>query len=402
MQGVAWTAQQMPSMARQQDAKNSKKQSSACHSRQRRARRGRAAGQGACRMLTSPEAVLVSLPNGPMEAMHFMDINTSDNAWTKGWPTGMELVQPPVKAYKHAEASRTFEVQMDADSPLILAESPERCSKVLEKLENGSSSEQHTLLQWLLKASRKLALSKPGCRIVQKAFDVAGTSDRDLIIMELKDHIVELYESPWGNHVLSRAIEVIPSAKNNFVISALLGRGVIASKHRFGCRIVCRLIEHCTEEQIGGILDEVLVEANLLAHHAYGNFVVQSLLEHALPARRCAVLSQILPDFATLAMHRTGSLVAQRALAYCQPEGQNLAIRALLQADETSSLVEVACNHYGSYVMEQLAGLRSQHGSVQEIAQILASNLPQLLASEHAEKVMVAFGVVPVAPLTKA
>lgn len=278
---------------------------------------------------------------------------------------------------------------------MAIVHSPERCNEVIQRLEEGDQTERLSVLLWFHKATRQLALSKPGCRVVQKAMEKTGGPDRDLIIAELKDHIAELYESPHGNHVLSRAIELLPTAKTAFIISALVGHGIAVSKHRFGCRVLSRLIEHCTEEeQMGVLLNEVLAEADALARHTYGNFVVQAALEHITPARRSAVLRQLLPGFASLAMHRTGSLVAQRVLDYCDAEGQDLALCALLQAEGESSIAEIACSHYGSYVIEQLATLRQNHHAAQQaITKILASNMSYLATSRHAQRVIIAFGL---------
>jgi len=347
-----------------------------------------------------PESVVLSLASDQCDAAHPAESYAVDEAWTKRMPTGMEAAEPPSKSYRHDEVSLTFKV--NTPSVLTLVDSPEGSNEIVEQLEDGSPAQRQKVLLWLHDSWRPLALSKLGCRIVQKALDVAGACDRDLIIGELKENIVELYESPWGNHVLSRAIEVLPAAKNSFVISALLGRGATVSKHRFGCRIVCRLIEHCTEEQIGGLLDEILEQADVLARHAFGNFVVQSAFEHALATRRAAMLATLLPDFASLAKHRTGSLVVQRALDYCDAEGQELGIQALLNAGGENSLLEVAGSHYGSYVIEQLAGLCHERGSVQKVGQILANNLQQLQVSDHAQRVIAAFGLATIDPAADA
>jgi hypothetical protein len=308
-------------------------------------------------------------------------------------------VSPAVMPSGDCDPLLACSFQTTLGSPMVLLNNVEQSNDVIDQLESADQAEKHKILMWLLKAIRQLALSKSGCRIVQKAFEVAGGSDRDMIIAELKDHIVELYESPHGNHVLSRAIEVLPAAKTAFIISALRGRCTAVSTHRFGCRVVCRLIEHCVEEQIGDLLDEVVLEADTLARHAYGNFIVQSTLEHMTVARRSAVLSRILPGFASMATHRTGSLVAQRALDYCDAQGQALAIQALYQQ---GSVVEIACSHYGSYVIEQVASLSSKHSSVHDMAYIIASNLEELHASEHAQRVLIAFGLAPATPLPTA
>lgn len=277
-----------------------------------------------------------------------------------------------------------------------LLSQPEHCNDVIDELERGSATEKHMVVLWLLLDIRQLSISKAGCRVVQKAFEVAGNSDRDLMIAQIQDRIVELYESPHGNYVLSKAIEVMPAAKNGFIISALRGRCAAVSKHRFGCRVLCRLIEHCEEAQIEDLLDEVMTVAPTLSQHQYGNFIVQSMFEHMGPARRQVLLQQLLPGFAAMCTHRTGSLVAQRILNYCDVAGQHAAIQALL---ESYAVVDVACSHYGSYVVEEIAGMQASHsGLVQMIWSILADNLHYLFSSEHAERVTQAFGLSPVSP----
>merc|ERR1719487_1697017 len=100
----------------------------------------------------------------------------------------------------------------------------------------------------------------------------------------------------------------------------------------------------------------------------------------------------MLPDIAALSMHRSGSLVVQRLLDYCDEDGKALAVNALLQGEDGCSIVEIACSHYGSYVIEQVAGLRQLYAT-QTVAFTLASNLHHLHISDHASRVVVAFGL---------
>merc|ERR1712196_223847 len=109
----------------------------------------------------------------------------------------------------------------------------------------------------------------------------------------------------------------------------------------------------------------------MLSRHPFGNYVVQTAMEHC-HTRSWDLLSQLLPDFATLVTNRTGSLVAQRVLDYSDGNHLTLALEALLQGDGASSLVEIACDRYGSYVIEQLGGL--QHSLRADVASILACN----------------------------
>lgn len=289
----------------------------------------------------------------------------------------------------------------DVISLSTLAKDPEYCNTMVDKLDSALTAEKHTLLEQLSAGSRQLALSRSGCRVIQKAFEVAGGPHRDLMISELREHVTELYESPHGNHVLSKAIEVLPASKTAFIVSAFRGRAIAVSKHRFGCRVMCRLIEHCGEEHIGELLDEVLAEASALSQHAFGNFVVQTALEHTAHARRSAIVSQVLPHFGLLCTHRTGSLVAQRILSYCDEVHQNLAIHALLKGNSGTSILEVATSHYGSYVLEQIASMctGTQVYLVEEVAHVLRGNLQFLTSSQHALRVIDAFGFVLAEPI---
>jgi len=72
-----------------------------------------------------------------------------------------------------------------------------------------------------------------------------------------------------------------------------------------------------------------------------------------------------------------------------------LAIEALVRGDVETSILDIACSRYGSFVIEQLA----MHRGAVEVAAILACNLDRLRTSEYAKKVMAAFGFARTQPL---
>jgi pumilio RNA-binding family len=304
-------------------------------------------------------------------------------------PTSSGLGATPAKMGKREIGSEVREAQK-------VLEKPEYVSEVMRKLEDGSPDERHSVLMELEGKMFALALSKSGCFIVQKALDVALGSDRDMIWTQLKDDIFSLYESPHGNHVLIKAIQVLPSAKVELITSALVGRCTTVARHRFGCRVVCRLIEYCKEDQISALLDELTVEADTLARHAFGNYVVQTALEHLSPFRRSSIVQKLLPKVASLAMQRCGSLVIQRIFDYCNDDDQAEVLNALLQ--DSNALVDASCNHFGSFVIEQIAAVRFNRSAIEIIKKILTCNLGRLLENDHAQRVINAFELAPSAP----
>jgi len=283
------------------------------------------------------------------------------------------------------------EVGEHLGDPLGLGESPRKSSEVLERLEHGSPTQRSQVLEWLLKAARPLALSKSGTRVVQRALEVAGGPGRDALVAELAPHAVELYESLHGNHVLTKVVEMMPSAALGPLIERLVERGPTAvARHRFGCRVMERLIEHCSETELGGLLDEIVAESGTLCRHPYGNFVVQHLLEHGTVRRQRDIMAQLLGSVPQLAMHRTASHVVQRALYYSEEEQRLAIVDAMLQAESPNSLVEVACSRYGSFVVEQLAGMRTPRS--EEVYRCISNGIPELVNSQFGIRVASRFG----------
>jgi len=272
-----------------------------------------------------------------------------------------------------------------------VGESPELSGEIIARLEGANKIERSQLVSWLLRAAMSLSLSKYGCRVVQKALELASSSDRDALVAALQPFVEELYDSPHGNHVLTKIVEVMPSAAIGFIIAKLLGKGSTVARHRFGCRVLERLIEHCDESQIGGLIDEIVSESAMLCRHPYGNFVVQHLIEHS-PAHRSPILESMLQDLPLLAVHRTASHVVQKIMDYSEEDGKEAIVASLLHAEKPNSLVEVACSRYGSFVVEQLADMNE---AGDEVKQSIITGSEELSHSPFGKRVLEHIGLAP-------
>merc|ERR1712086_816278 len=98
---------------------------------------------------------------------------------------------------------RSFAVQMDAayssfDGPCDLAR---QCS-----------------FHWVLEAFWPLALSKKGCRLVQKALDVGTPGFRLQALTILQTNVNKAIQSLHGNFVLRKLIELVPPLQLQFVL----------------------------------------------------------------------------------------------------------------------------------------------------------------------------------------
>jgi len=315
------------------------------------------------------------------------------------WRRPLPTVPESPTADAAGEPEETGGDGIDEEDPLKLAETKEGANKILERLE---SNESRKTLLWLKKALRPMSLDKHGCRVVQRALEIAPGELRTVLLAELEPHVVELYESANGNHVLSKVIEVIPGAKLRGLVAKLEEKGwEHVAKHRFGCRALERLIEHSSESELQGLIGMVKEKCEELSRHQFGNFVVQHLFEHQASCRP-DLLKPLLCKMSELAMHRTASHVVQSALYHCEEEGQKDIVESLLRATCPSPAIEqVAMGRYGSYVAEQLATLPSSWVQSVDLKQRLKSSLVELCAAENGfgRRVAEKFGLVDCVPL---
>jgi len=295
----------------------------------------------------------------------------------------------------HIGMSPVTPLHTELGNPLEVAENAEKCAALIAKFEKGNPEQWcelgEMLAQWLAPVVRRFALSREGCRVVQKVLETAGACSRDRLAKQLEQYIPELIGSPHGNHVVAKMVEIMPPGAIGFVIEAVQKNPAEIARHRFGCRILERLVEHCSEKQMSSVFDAVVGQAEPLCRHPYGNFVVSHLLEHGSDNRRVRILDQLLPVLPQLAVHRTASHVVQKAIDHCDETGKQRLVWRLLNAQSPHSFVEVACSRYGSFVVEDLA-----HVNVgkEEMRRYLETGIDRLNESQFGKKVIECFGVV--------
>eukprot|EP00930_Biecheleria_cincta_P096457 TRINITY_DN88301_c0_g1_i1.p1 TRINITY_DN88301_c0_g1~~TRINITY_DN88301_c0_g1_i1.p1 ORF type:complete len:290 (-),score=43.66 TRINITY_DN88301_c0_g1_i1:569-1417(-) len=197
-----------------------------------------------------------------------------------------------------------------------------------------------------------LALDPRGCRIVQRALELADHPWQVCLVQELQGHVREALESPHANHVLQRAIELMRPISLQFMLKELQswGRPASLARHRYGCRILERLIEHFPPDWLAPMVNEVLKDSQDLCRHVYGNFVMQHLLEHGERNHRRQIVDMILVDVTTTAASQHGCGVLDKALSYASQEDQQRLARRVLEED---GLLAMMANLRGGFAATQ-------------------------------------------------
>jgi len=270
-----------------------------------------------------------------------------------------------------------------------LGQDPEHCNQIIAQLGKQGFVARSAFAS-ILPATSTLAGSKYGCRVIQKAIEEGSADDHILIAKELKGKVTDLYRSPNGNYVVAKLIEKMPAKSISWILAELKGSMVNVARHQYGCRLLERLLEHGSSEQVADIVEELLPDAEPLCRHPFGNFVMQHIFEHGGSlAWQGQIVEQIVSVLPHLAKHRTASHVVQKALQFCDEAMQYKLVSALLNAEGEDSLVEVGCSRYGSFVVEELAGIQA---CSQRVCEILEAGLPRLAENQYGKRAIGKFG----------
>jgi hypothetical protein len=256
---------------------------------------------------------------------------------------------------------------------------------LLESLEAGGE-ERTAVLDALKGTVRVLAFNKSGCRVVQKALEVADRREAAALALELKGTIRKAVRCPHANYVIQKIVETLPASSAAFVAQELRGTSAIVARHSYGCRVLCRLMEYHASEgnnRLQAVINELLMDAAELSLHAFGHHVIQSILEHGTQQQRSKVAATLARDALNFGRHRSASYVMEKALTFCAPADQRLiAVKLLAQPESLPSLAD----QFGCRVAKALLRLPGDI-SIQAQTHFLAA-APALQKSKYGRRLL--------------
>jgi len=213
--------------------------------------------------------------------------------------------------------------------------------------------------------------SEQGCRLVQRAIEIAPTDVAARLAAELHDHVQELMASSHGNYVVQKIVEILPPAHSSFVAEELRHCAAQFARDKYGCRILVRLVEYSLSSPATVLLiDEILVHACDLSFHQYGHLVLKTLLEHGTNRDKSQIAS-VLRDYSLWMWAGNVSLsyVIEAALLSCSEQDQ-LCLAKCLMSGNDDWLSGLAATHSGAHVLGALLTLLTKLCKVQEAHRI--------------------------------
>merc|ERR1712187_847887 len=140
----------------------------------------------------------------------------------------------------------------------------------LDKLEEAHSCRD--VFEPIAENVWSLVSTSEGSHLLQRALDLANTSEQCLFAEKFQGRVLEAALSHNGNHVLQKCIKYLPSPNSQFIIDELRGHASEVAQTRCGCRVFERLLEHCPLAQVACLVDEVLSQPLVHCEDKYANF----------------------------------------------------------------------------------------------------------------------------------
>lgn len=234
----------------------------------------------------------------------------------------------------------------------------EASAELLAQLEAGGAARAGAL-EALRGAVVDLAFDPSGCRIVQKALQVGGSSAASLA-MEMQGNVRRATRSPHANHVIQRIAELMPLSCVTMVAQELAGMAVTIAKNQFGSRVLHRLCKRVDVErqqhsgvtlpEVDSLLEEALTATARLCRHEWGRFVILSFLECGTAAQHKNIFEALKVDALGHAVHRHSSDIVVQLLSLLSEE------------DRTTLATEVLISGEGGFAAALKTLTLTQHG----------------------------------------
>jgi hypothetical protein len=269
---------------------------------------------------------------------------------------------------------------------LLVTEEEKR--ELMQQLEVGGVKKCKAIAD-LHGAVLRLSLEPYGCRVVQRALEVANKAEKEDLACELQDHVRLAIASPHANFVLQKIIDVLPVGSTGFIADELSTVAGEVARHKFGCRVLCRLVEHhlCVKEGSTSaveLVDELLLEADQLLRHNFARHVLEKILEHGSEAHKQRIIITLRSSPFQFAKNRYASYVFEKVLLTGNPVEIHALASDLLAVSE--NFLMLAGHECGMHVVKAVA--KSHTECAVRAKKMLLGEMDQISSSKFGKRLL--------------
>ena len=195
-----------------------------------------------------------------------------------------------------------------------------------------------------------IALNQHGTRALQKMVEYVSTPEQiEIIVLALKDRVVELVQDLNGNHVIQKCLNKLGPENSQFIFDAVGRHCVIVGTHRHGCCVLQRCIDHAKGSQRSRLIASITSNAFSLVQDPFGNYVVQYILDLDEPLFTKPLCLSFAGNIPALSKQKFSSNVIEKCLRTADIETKRMMIEEMLHANEIEKMLR---DSFANYVVQ--------------------------------------------------
>lgn len=195
-----------------------------------------------------------------------------------------------------------------------------------------------------------IALNQHGTRALQKMVEYVSTAEQiDIIVLALKDRVVELVQDLNGNHVIQKCLNKLGPENSQFIFDAVGRHCVIVGTHRHGCCVLQRCIDHAKGAQRAHLIAAITSNAFSLVQDPFGNYVVQYILDLDEPMFTKPLCLNFAGNIPALSKQKFSSNVIEKCLRTADLETKRTMIGEMLHSNEIEKMLR---DSFANYVVQ--------------------------------------------------
>ncbi len=195
-----------------------------------------------------------------------------------------------------------------------------------------------------------IALNQHGTRALQKMVEYVSTPEQiEIIVLALKDRVVELVQDLNGNHVIQKCLNKLGPENSQFIFDAVGRHCVIVGTHRHGCCVLQRCIDHAKGAQRAQLISAITSNAFSLVQDPFGNYVVQYILDLDEPLFTKPLCLSFAGNIPALSKQKFSSNVIEKCLRTADVETKRMMVEEMLHANEIEKMLR---DSFANYVVQ--------------------------------------------------
>jgi len=273
--------------------------------------------------------------------------------------------------------------ESEAEKKISKLKKSQSMTSVYTVLEENRLESKFPELDQLIGQIYPLSKYQQGCRFLQKKLDEKNTTNTNIILSELFDHLAELLTDPFGNYLFSKLMEHCDSSQREKIVKKIIPDIMTVAFDMYGTQSLQKMMPFLSEEQIDSVIETLKSSAIALIKHNKANYLIQYCLDH-LPAKHNQwIYNAVCECMEEIARDRVGCVIVKRCIDHATHEQRERII-----AEITKKVLTLVQDPFGNYVVQHVLEKFPKSDAASSMIGNLLGNINELCVQKFSSNVV--------------